>query len=180
MRRLAERDAGYSLKGVKFPPPRGRTSYSLLRSPGFRKPGANQGLDTPALLTAMDTPQTFGVVGDLSVGRAEGVPLLSIMHFSLPPVFDFGVPNPLFFGGFSPRAPFSEAGWDTYPTSEKKGAHRGDSGFYCFTVGVVSVLQVYFQLQTEKSIVPQRFSGFRFSTAEDAEQYHCYTPVTAL
>ena len=118
----------------------------------------------------MDTPQTFGVVGDLSVWRAEEAPLLSIMHFFLPPVLVFGVPKPLFFGGFSPCVPFSEVGWDTYPTSEKKGAHKGDSGFFCLAMWVVCVLQVYFQLQTEKSVVPQRFLGIGFSTTEEAEQ----------
>jgi len=45
----------------------------------------------------------------------------------------FGVPNPLFFGGFSPCAGVSEVGWDIYPTPEKKTAHRGNSGFYCFS-----------------------------------------------
>ena len=50
-----------------------------------------------------------------------------------PPVFVFGVPNPLFFGGFSPCVRLFRGGWDTYPTPEEKAAHRGDSGFYCFS-----------------------------------------------
>ena len=49
----------------------------------------------------------------------------------------------VFFGAifayFLPCAPFSEAGWDTYPTPEEKAAHRGDSGFYCF-MGVVGLI----------------------------------------
>ena len=77
---------------------------------------------------------------------------------------------PPVFGVFFACVPFSEAGWDTYPTSEKKGAHKGDSGFFCLAMWVVCVLQVYFQLQTEKSVVPQRFLGIGFSTTEEAEQ----------
>ena len=88
---------------------------------------------------------------------------------------------PPVFGVFFACVPFSEAGWDTYPTSEKKSAHSRGSGFYCFSPFVrYTVLQVYFQLQTKKSVVPQRFSGFRFSTAEEAEQYHCYTSAAAV
>ena len=53
-----------------------------LRSPGFAKPGADQRLDPPALLTAMDAPQAFGVVGDFSALIAEEAPLLTVLQFS--------------------------------------------------------------------------------------------------
>ena len=49
-----------------------------------------------------------------------------------------------------------------------------------FTVWVVSDLQVYFQLQTGILKVPQGFFRFRFSTAEEAEQYRCYTSAAAV
>ena len=42
------------------------------------------------------------------------------------------VDMPPVFGVIFACVPFSEVGWDTYPASEKKAAHRGDSGFYCF------------------------------------------------
>ena len=86
-RRLAERDAGYSLKGVKFHPRRGKIGFLSLRrlfaaekgkvsgSPGFAKPGADQCLDPPALLTAMDAPLAFGMVGDFSLHIAEEIPI---------------------------------------------------------------------------------------------------------
>ena len=87
---------------------------------------------------------------------------------------------PPVFGVFFACVPFSEAGWDTYPTSEKKWAHRGDSGFYCFSQYVVSVLKVYFQLQTGTFLVLQRLLGFRFSTAEETKQYLCDTSASVV
>ena len=49
-----------------------------------------------------------------------------------PPVLFFRAVYPLFFGGFSPCVRLSRGRWDTYPTPERKAAHRGDSGFCCF------------------------------------------------
>ena len=88
-----------------------------------------------------------------------------------PPVLFFRAVYPLFFGGFLPCVRFSEVGWDTYPTSEKKRAHRGNSGFSCiFTVVVFTVLDVYFQLQTGILQVLQQFFRFHCSTAEEEKQ----------
>ena len=87
---------------------------------------------------------------------------------------------PCFWGVFRHVCGFQRRGGILTLPQRRKGRTGATVGFTVFTVGVVSVLQVYFQLQTEKSIVPQRFSGFRFSTAEEAEQYHCYTSVAAL
>ena len=65
--------------------------------------------------------------------------------------------------------------------SERKAAHRGDSGFYWFfTVVVCTASEVYFQLQTGDFLEPQRLFRFSSSTAEEAKQYRCYTSVTAL
>ena len=90
---------------------------------------------------------------------------------SQPPVIVFGAPNPLFFGGFLPCVRFLRGGWDTYPTPEEKAAHRGDSGFYWFyTVWVVCVLQVCFQLQKRISQAPQRFFTFAFRCIPATQQ----------
>ena len=88
-----------------------------------------------------------------------------------PPVFVFGVPNPLFFGGFSPCVRLFRGGWDTYPTPEEKAAHRGDSGFYCFSQWwVVCVLQVCFQLQKQFLQAPQPFFVFAIRCAPATQQ----------
>ena len=101
-------------------------------SPGFAKPGADQRLNPPALLAAMDAPQTLGVVRDFSALIEEEAPLLTVLQFSTSSL-GFRVPNPLLFGGFSPCVRLFRGRWDTYPTLEKKTAHRGDNGFYCFS-----------------------------------------------
>ena len=44
-------------------------------SPGFAKPWADQNLDPPALLTAMDTPLAFGMIGDFPLRIAEEIPI---------------------------------------------------------------------------------------------------------
>ena len=88
-----------------------------------------------------------------------------------PPVLFFRAVYPLFFGGFSPCVRFSRGGWDTYPTPEEKAAHRGDSGFYWFyTVWVVCVLQVCFQLQKRISQAQQRFFTFAFRCIPATQQ----------
>ena len=65
-------------------------------SPGFAKPGADQCLDPPALLTATDAPLAFGMVGNFSLHIAEEIPIpvsFQILTSSLvcqgglPPVF---------------------------------------------------------------------------------------------
>ena len=88
-----------------------------------------------------------------------------------PPVLFFRAVYPLLFGGFSPCVRLFRGGWDTYPTPEEKTAHRGDSGFCCFSQWwVVCVLQVYFQLQNGISQVPQRLFDFAFSSTAEAEK----------
>ncbi len=85
------------------------------------------------------------------------------------------------YAHFLPCVGFSIEGWDPYPTPEEKAAHRGNSGVLRFLpCPWVSALQVYFQLQPGISQVPQRLFKFRFSTAEEAKQYRCYTSVTGL
>ena len=86
-RRLAERDAGYSLKGVKSPPPQGQISVSIPAaalcrrkgkgsgSPGFAKPWADQGFDPPALFAVTATPLAFGMIGDFPLRIAEEIPI---------------------------------------------------------------------------------------------------------
>ena len=167
-------------KGSKSPPPQGQNSYFLLRSPNLAKPRADQRLDPPALLAVAAAPLAFGMIGDFPLRIAKEIPIPVSIKFS-PPVLFFRAVYPLFFGGFSPCVRLFRGGWDTYPTSKEKAAHRGNSGVYCFfTVVVCTVLDVYFQLQTGISQVPQRLFEFRSSTAEEAKQYRCYTSVTAL
>ena len=72
---------------------------------------------------------------------------------------------------FSPCVRFSRGGWDTYPTPEKKAAHRGDSGVcWLYTVWVVWVLQVCFQLQKQILQVPQRFFAFSIRCVPATQQ----------
>ena len=67
----------------------------------------------------------------------------------------------------------------TYPRGES-GTQGRQRLLLLFTMAVFTVSEVYFQLQTGISQVPQRLLGFRFSTAEEAKQYRCDTSVTAL
>jgi len=131
-------------KGVPTPPPQGQISVSIPAaalcrgkgkvsgSPGFAKPGADQRLDPPALLAVTAAPLAFGMIGDFPLRIAEEIPIpVSIQILTSSHVFQGGLP--LFFGGFSPCVRLFRGGWDTYPTPERKAAHRGDSGFYCFS-----------------------------------------------
>lgn len=191
-RRLAERDAGYSLKGVKSRPRRGKIRYLIpatalcrrkgkgSRSPGFAKPGADQCLDPPALLAAMDAPLAFGMIGDFPLRIAEEIPI--------PVFFQMFTPSLVFQGGLPPvfRRIFALC-----PAFQRQVGYlpycRGISGtqgrqrlLLFFTVVVCTVLDVYFQLQTGIFQVLQHLFEFRSSTAEETKQYHCYTSVTAL
>ena len=132
-RRLAERDAGYSLKGVKSRPRRGKFGISnpcggslprkgkVSGSPGFAKPGADQCLDPPALPTATDAPLAFGMEGDFSLCIAEEIPIpvsFQIVTSSL--VFQGGLP-PVFRRIFALCPAFQRrVGYLPYP--------RGKSG----------------------------------------------------
>ena len=64
----------------------------------------------------------------------------------------------------------------------QKAAHGGNTALTGgdYAVPGYIVPEVYFQLQTGISQVPQRLFEFRSSTAEEAKQYRCYTSVTAL
>ena len=93
-------------KGVPTPPPQGQNSGSnpcggslpqkgkVSASPGFAKPWADQRLDPPALLTAMDAPLAFGMVGDFSLRIAEEIPI--------PVSFQILTSSLVFQGGFPP------------------------------------------------------------------------------
>ncbi len=81
----------------------------------------------------------------------------------------FGAVFGAVFAHFLLRVGFSEAGWDTYPTSEEKAAHRGGSGVSCF-------LQCWWYVVCKcvfscKSKFRQRFSGFSYLPS-DAFQLH--------
>ena len=142
-RRLAERDAGYSLKGVKSPPPQGQNSYFLLRSPNLAKPWADQRLDPPALLAVTAAPLAFRMIGDFPLRIAKEIPIpVFFQMFTSSLVFQGGLPP--VFGGFSPCVRLFRGGWDAYPTPEEKAAHRGDNGFYCFYSGGVYCSQSVF------------------------------------
>ena len=179
-------------KGVPTPPPQGQNSASTpcggslpqkgktCGSPGFAKPWADKGFDSPALLTAMDAPLAFGMVGDFSLRIAEEIPIpvsFQILTSSL--VFQGGLP-PVFRRIFALCPAFQrQVGYLPYPR-EKSGTQGRQRLLLFFTVAVCTASEVYFQLQTEISQVPQRLFGFRSSTAEEANQYRCYTSGTAL
>lgn len=179
-RRLAERDAGYSLKGVKSPPPQGQNSYFLLRSPNLAKPGTDQCLDPPALLAAMDAPLAFGMIGDFSLRIAKEIPNpVSIQILTSSLVYQGGLP-PVFRRIFALCPAFQrQVGYLPYPR-EKSGTQGRQRRLLFFAVVVCTVSEVYFQLQTGISQVPQRVFGFCFSTAEEAKQYRCDLSVTVL
>jgi len=80
----------------------------------------------------MDAPLAFGMIGYFSLRIAEEIPIpVSIQILTPSLVFQGGLPP--VFGGFSPCVRLFRGGWDTYPTPKEKAAHRGDSGFYCFS-----------------------------------------------
>lgn len=149
-------------------------------SPGLAKPGANQGLDSPALLAAMDAPQALGVVGDFSAWGAEEAPLLTVLQFSTSSLGFWGAEPPVFRRIFALCPAFQRrVGYLPYPRG-KSGTQGRQRLLLFFTVVVCTVSEVYFQLQTGISQVPQRLFEFRSSTTEEAKQYRCDTSGTAL
>ena len=74
-------------KGVPTPPRRDKIrallpAAALFRrkgkvsgSPDFAKPWADQGFDSPALLTVAATPLAFGMIGDFPLRIAEEIPI---------------------------------------------------------------------------------------------------------
>ena len=139
--RLAERDAGYSLKGVKTPSPQGQNSYFLLRSPNLAKPGADQCLNPPALLTVAAAPLTFGMIGDFPLRIAKEIPIpVFFQLFTSSLVYQGGLP-PCFSADFRPVSGFSEAG-GILTLPQRKKRHTGatvaftvfhSGGVYCFS-----------------------------------------------
>ena len=75
---------------------------------------------------------------------------------------------------------FSEAGGILTLPQRESGTQGRQRRLPVFTIAVYTVSEVYFQLQTGISQVPQRLFRFSSSTAEEAKQYRCYTSGTAL
>ena len=179
-------------KGVPTPPPQGQISVftpcggSLPQKrkscglPGFAKPWADQCLNPPALLTAMEAPQAFRMIGDFPLGIAEEIPIpVSIQILTSSLVFRGGLP-PVFRQIFALCPAFQRrVGYLPYPRG-KSGTQGRQWPLLFFTEMVCTVSDVYFQLQTGIFLVLQRLFRFRSSTAEEAKQYHCYTSGTAL
>ena len=127
-------------KGSKIPPPQGQNSYFLLRSPNLAKPGADQCLDPPALLTVAAAPLAFGMIGDFPLRIAEEIPIpVFFQMFTSSLVFQGGLP-PVFRRIFALCPAFQRrVGYLSYPR-EKSGTqgrqwcllflHSG--GVYCF------------------------------------------------
>ena len=128
----------------------------------------------------MDAPLAFGMVGNFSLRIAEEKPIpVSFQMFTSSLVFQGGLPH-VFRRIFALCPAFQRrVGYLPYPR-EKSGTQGRQRFLLFFTVMVCTALDVYFQLQTGISQVPQRFFGFRFSTAEEAKQYRWYTSVTTL
>ena len=128
----------------------------------------------------MDAPLAFGMIGDFPLRIAEEIPIpVSIQILTSSLVFQGGLP-PAFRRIFALCPAFQrQVGYFPYPR-EKSGTQGRQRLLLFFTVVVCAVLDVYFQLQTGISQVPQRLFDFCFSTAEEAKQYRRYTFVTAL
>ena len=128
----------------------------------------------------MDAPLAFGMVGDFSLRIAEEIPIpVSIQILTSSLVFRGGLP-PVFRRIFALCLAFQrQVGYLPYPR-EESGTQGRQRLLLFFTVVVCTVSEVYFQLQTGISQLPQRLIEFRSSTAEEAEQYRCDTSVTAL
>ncbi len=179
-------------KGVPTPPPQGQNWVSIPAaafcrrkgkvsgSPGFAKPGADQGFDPPALFAVTATPLAFEMIGDFPLRIAEEIPIpVSIQILTSSLVFQGGLP-PVFRRIFALCPVFVRwVGQLLYPRGES-GTQGRQWVLLFFTVVVCTVAEVYFQLQTGISQVLQRLLGFRFSTAEETKQYRCDTSVTAL
>ena len=139
-------------KGVPTPPPQGQNSvftpcggflpqkrkaYGL---PGFAKPWADQRLNPPALLAAMDAPLALGMIGDFPLRIAEEMPIpVSIQILTSSLVFRGGLP-PIFRQFFALCPAFRRwVGYLPYPREESgtQGRQRRllvfhSSGVYCF------------------------------------------------
>ena len=139
-------------KGVPTPPPQGQISVftpcggSLPQKrkscglPGFAKPWADQCLNPPALLTAMEAPQAFRMIGDFPLGIAEEIPIpVSIQILTSSLVFRGGLP-PVFRQIFALCPAFQRrVGYLPYPREESgtQGRQRlllvlHSGGVYCF------------------------------------------------
>ena len=94
-------------------------------SPSFLELRATEPFDPPALFAGTGAADAFGVVSDLATGLSEKRICIGIDCLHLLPL---GSPTPVFSAVFLPCVGFSRGRWDTYPTPEKKTAHRGDSG----------------------------------------------------
>ena len=138
-------------KGVPTPPPQGQNSVSnpcggslpqkrkTFGSPGFPKPWADQRLNPPALLAAMDAPLAFGMIGNFSLSIAEEIPIpVSIQFLTSSLVFRGGLP-PVFRQIFALCPVFTRrVGYLPYPRKESgtQGRQRlllifHSSGVYC-------------------------------------------------
>ena len=131
-------------KGVPTPPPQGQNSVftpcggflpqkrKTCGLPGFAKPWADQCLNPPALLTAMNAPQAFGIIGDFPLGIAEEIPVpVSVQILTSSLVF-WGRFTPCFSADFRPVSGFHEAGGIlTLPQRKKRytGATAAFTGF---------------------------------------------------
>ena len=139
-------------KGVPTPPPQGQNSVSnpcggflpqkrkTCDLPGFAKPWADQHLNLPALLAAMDAPLAFGMIGDFSLRIAEEIPIpVSIQILTSSLVFQGGLP-PVFRRIFALCPVFARwVGYLPYPRGKSgtQGRQRlllifYSSGVYCF------------------------------------------------
>ena len=103
----------------------------------------------------MDAPLAFGVVGDLSALIAEEAPLLTVLQLSTSSLGFWGAEPPVFRRIFAQCPAFQRrVGYLPYPRG-KSGTQGRQRLLLFFIVVVCTVSEVYFQLQTGISQVPQ-------------------------
>ena len=133
------------------PPPQGKKSASTpaeafyprkgktCDSPGFTKPGANQGFDPPALLTATDAPLAFGMVGDFSLRIAEEIPIPAFFQILTSSLVFLGRFTPCFSVDFRPVCGFQRRGGIlTLPQRRKR--HTGVTAAFAVFYSVGGIL----------------------------------------
>ena len=140
------------------------------RSPGFTKPGVDQCLDPPALLTATDAPLAFGMEGDFSLCIAEEIPIpISFQIFTSSLVFQGGLP-PAFRRIFALCPAFQRrVGYLPYLRGESGTQGRQWLLLFLHSVGGMCFTSVFSATQAN-SAAPQRFFVFTIRCAPATQQ----------
>ncbi len=147
-----------------------------LRSPGFAKLWTDQRLDPPALLTAMDAPQAFRMVGDFSALVSEEAPLLTVLQISTSSLVFWGAEPPVFRRFFALCRLFrGGVGYLPYPRGENGTRGRQRLLLFFYSVGGMWFVSVF---SAAKAIFPSGAAvcrichQMRSSSTSEAEKIH--------